>query len=84
MTKRVTSEIPYFKVRIVMPNVILHVASRDEPKLAFAPMTAESVLDEVRTDWIQDDPDAGDTIGFIDWTQVTAITWRSTRDTSPS
>jgi hypothetical protein len=60
---------PHYKVRIVLPGVLLHVASWTEPCLPAdhrAPVVA---------DWITD-PAYGDTIGFIAWDHVIAVTWR--------
>lgn len=57
---------PHYKVRVVLPGALLHLASKDEP--------AET-LDGWQADWIRDHR-YGDTVGFIDWNQVTAITWR--------
>jgi hypothetical protein len=60
---------PHYKVRVVLPGALLHVASWTEPEIRPDVQTA------VRADWIAD-PAYGDTIGFIDWTKVLAITWR--------
>jgi hypothetical protein len=70
MTKQViASELglkPHYKVRVVLPGAILHLASKDKP---------EKHPDGWRATWI-DDYRYGDTVGFIDWHQVTAVTWR--------
>jgi hypothetical protein len=58
---------PHYKVRVVLPGAILHLASRTEPKAEPGQM--------VKGDWIVG-PDYGDTIGFVDWTKVIAVTWR--------
>ncbi len=65
---------PHFKVRVVIPGAILHLASRNEPRLIRQP---GGRLDHVDADWIADHP-YGDTLGFIDWSEVSAITWRWT------
>ena len=67
---------PHYKVRVVIPGAILHIASWDEPH-------QEPVDPHMRftgpkkwvADWIKDG-EYGDTIGFIDWSEVRAITWR--------
>ena len=58
---------PHFKVRVVLPNALLHLASWTEPVLRD--------VGEVAADWISD-PEYGDTIGFIQWDKVVAVTWR--------
>ena len=73
MTKPITNNAtPYYKVRVVLPGAILHLASRDEPHLVRATVSTEG---KWSADWLSD-PDKGDTIGFIDWPSVVAITWR--------
>lgn len=57
---------PHYKVRVVLPGAILHLASKDEPTETPAGWHA---------DWINDHR-YGDTAGFIAWDQVTAVTWR--------
>jgi hypothetical protein len=62
---------PHYKVRVVLPGAILHLASWKPPR-------RDRDFDyrwQAGTDWI-DDPLYGDTIGFIDWPSVVAITWR--------
>lgn len=70
MTKQIiASELglePHYKVRVVLPGALLHLASKHAPK---------KTPDGWHADWI-DDHRYGDTIGFIDWNQVAAITWR--------
>jgi hypothetical protein len=62
---------PHYKIRVVLPGAILHLASWTEPK----------ILDwdgnRIETDWINDHR-YGDTVGFIDWPAVLAVTWRRT------
>jgi hypothetical protein len=70
MTKQiVASEVgldSHYKVRVVLPGAILHLASKDEPRKNHDGWDAA---------WI-DDHRYGDTIGFIDWGAVVAVTWR--------
>ena len=60
---------PHYKVRVVLPGAILHLASWTEP--TFPP----EVRGPLVANWIND-PDYGDTIGFVDWSQMVAVTWR--------
>lgn len=64
---------PHYKVRIVLPGAILHLASKDEPR---------NTPNGWCADWI-DDHRYGDTVGFINWTQLTAITWRWSGEAKP-
>lgn len=57
---------PHWKVRIVFPGSIVHVASWTEPVMRGR---------EVQAEWVADSA-YGDTIGFIDWPTVIAVTWR--------
>ena len=60
---------PHYKVRVVLPGAIVHLASWDQPQ-------NDQLDDEMwSADWI-DDSEYGDTIGFIDWSEVRAVTWR--------
>jgi uncharacterized membrane protein len=63
---------PYFKVRVVLPGVLLHLASRSEPVVHF---DYEDCIRDVEADWIRDS-EYGDTLGHIAWREVTALTWR--------
>jgi hypothetical protein len=63
---------PHYKVRVVLPGAILHLASKDEPAEIPAIWGQDG---HWHADWM-DDHRYGDTVGFIDWNQVTAITWR--------
>jgi hypothetical protein len=65
----------HFKVRVVLPNALLHLASASEPSLNYG---AEDRIDDVTADWL-DDPDLGDSLGFIHWPSITGITWRYVR-----
>jgi hypothetical protein len=60
---------PHYKVRVVLPGAILHLASWTEPTLA------PEVRGPLVADWINDRA-YGDTIGFVDWSQLVAVTWR--------
>lgn len=62
---------PHWKVRVVLPGALIHLASFNEPQ----PVWSAGQLTAVDADWIAA-PDYGDTIGYIDWTAVAAITWR--------
>lgn len=57
---------PHWKVRVVFPGSILHLASWSEPSVRGH---------EVSADWIADAA-YGDTVGFIQWHMVIALTWR--------
>lgn len=67
----------HYKVRVVLPGVILHLASSTAPELRWgSDIGLEGApLEAVDAEWIED-ADYGDTIGFIDWAKVVAITWR--------
>lgn len=74
MTKRVTTEKDHvWKVRVSLPGALIHLASRTEPTAK----TEGGRLIDVVAEWL-DDPEQGDTLGFIDWTQANALTWRWT------
>lgn len=64
---------PHYKVRVVIDGALLHLASRDEPHEDHDPYDGGAAF--WAADWIAD-PRYGDTIGFINWSQVAAITWR--------
>lgn len=62
----------HFEVRLVLVGAIVHLASRTEP----VPMLDDAGrLVGVTTDTITD-PAYGDTLGYIDWSAVTAVSWR--------
>lgn len=63
---------PHYKVRVVLPGATLHLASRNVPQRSWLVGTGEA---EVDADWIED-PRCGDTLGYIDWSQVIGLTWR--------
>lgn len=62
---------PHWKVRVVVPGALLHLASKTEPRV----VQHGGVVGDVVAEWICA-PDYGDTIGYIDWTKAAAITWR--------
>lgn len=64
---------PYWKVRVCLPGNILHFASRTKPIMR---LSAGRVSD-VDMDLITG-TEHGDSIGFIDWPAVLAVTWRRT------
>ncbi len=67
--------IAVYKVRVVVGAAVLHFVSRCEPRLHVGAdghpvgMDADLVLGE-----------AGDTLGFIDWSKVSAVSWRLDAD----
>jgi len=76
MTKRITTDDAdshHWKVRVVFPGAIVHLASSTKPEVEH--------LDDggryVWADWL-DDPECGDSVGWIDWSQAIAVTWRHT------
>jgi hypothetical protein len=75
VTKRITATehglAPHWKVRVVIPGAILHLASKIEP----CPVYQDGRLTNVEADWLTS-PEYGDTVGYIDWPVVTALTWR--------
>lgn len=60
------------KVRVVVDGALLHLASRTEPKIK---ETVVGKFVRVDADWISSH-EYGDTVGYIDWSAVTAVTWR--------
>lgn len=75
MTKRIIANergmVEHYKVRVALQGSIIHLASRTQPKL----LHDTGRLVDVAADWI-DNPEYGDTVGFIHWPSVVAITWR--------
>jgi hypothetical protein len=62
----------HWKVRIWMRGAgILHVLSKIEPRVSYV----DGTILTVEIDYITD-TEHGDTVGFIDWTEVGALTWR--------
>ena len=58
---------PHYKVRVVLPGVLLHFGSLTMP--------TRNEDGSWNADWIEH-PNYGDTIGYIDWSAVIAVTWR--------
>lgn len=61
----------FWKIRLTIPGSLIHLASRTEPVLRFEngrPVGMDANLIE--------GTDQGDTVGFIDWAAVAAVTWR--------
>ena len=63
-----------WKVRVVVHNAILHFVSSTEPQILTDP-PGTSMRDVVGLDWTP--TGEGDTPGYIDWSAVSAITWRA-------
>lgn len=73
MTRRQITTNPdqhHWKVRVCIPGSVIHLASWNHPEVIDTG-TTRTVIAE----WI-DDPDLGDSIGWIDWDHVAAVTWR--------
>jgi hypothetical protein len=64
----------HYKVRVVISGAILHLASWNEPRVTYSDDSNDYVK-KVTAEWIND-PAYGDTIGYIDWPEVRAVTWR--------
>ena len=62
---------PHYRVRVVLPNALRHLASWTEAKID------QDLTTRVAGDWI-DDHQYHDSIGLINWEAITAITWRWT------
>ena len=58
---------PHWKVRVVLPGAILHLASSVEPRMDPFDGLIWEPMDDYRY---------GDTQGYIDWNAVIGITWR--------
>jgi hypothetical protein len=66
----------HYKVTIALPGGMLRVASWNLPLVRASDYpTGTTKITHVDADWIQD-PDYGDTLGWIEWSSVQAITWR--------
>ena len=62
----------HWKVRIWIKGCgILHVISKTEPIVS----SCASGVESVALDYITD-TEHGDTVGYIDWREVGAVTWR--------
>jgi hypothetical protein len=79
MTKRITTtEDHYWHVRVVLGGAVLYLASRTEPQVTIGPMSGK--VCKVSADWLTD-PGRGDTLAYIDWEAVDAITCRWSGET---
>ena len=62
-----------WKVRVVVGGAILHVFSKTEPVVR----GSGTLIDAV--EWtVVEGTEYGDTVGFIRWADVSAVTWRHT------
>ena len=59
---------PHWKVRVVLHGAMLYLASWSEPR-------REVGISGIKAEWIKEH-EYGDTIGYIDWDAVVAVTWR--------
>ena len=62
---------PHYRVWVVLPNALLHLASWTEPKID------QDLTTRVEGDWI-DDHQYRDTMDLINWEANTSITRRCT------
>jgi hypothetical protein len=63
----------HYLVRVTISGALLHLASRTMPVVH----VLAGRVTNVEADWLTD-PEKGDTVGFIDWSAVVAVTWRWT------
>jgi hypothetical protein len=61
-----------WRVRVCLPGSIIHLTSLTEPVIHMR----DGRIGDVRMELVTTAPDSGDTIGFIDWSVVIALTWR--------
>jgi hypothetical protein len=71
---------PLWRVRVCLPGSIVHLTSLTEPDVHMFNGRIHSVTRELVTDT----PGSGDTIGFIDWPAVIALTWRPAKQEQSS
>jgi hypothetical protein len=64
----------HYLVRVALPSALLYFASWTEPKLL---QTSTGRIVNVSADWIND-PNLGDTLGYVNWGEVVGISWRYT------
>ncbi len=65
---------PCWRVRVAMRGAgLLHLLSRIEPRVTYSDVNGG--VSRVEIDIINDTP-FGDTLGFIDWREVGAVSWR--------
>ena len=62
----------FVRVRIVVGHSIIHLGARNVP---VAMRDAAGGWVGVKADWIEDSPEC-DSLMFVDWTQVNAVTYR--------
>lgn len=66
---------PHYKVRVVFPGALIHVAAWTEPEVTLNGDGSVTVV----ADWVSH-PDYGDTMSpMFDWTKAVAVTWRYAR-----
>lgn len=70
----------FYRVRVVLPGALLHLASRDEPRLI---RDSLGRLEAVEARWVRNNPEAGDDLGYVRWAEVIAITWRWSGERAP-
>ena len=77
MSKPITTNIPGFKVRIHMRSAVIHAFSTTLPVI-----TMEEDSNKPKHIAITQDINSGygDTIGFIDWSEVSGVTWKKTEE----
>jgi hypothetical protein len=67
-----------WRVRVCLPGSIIHLTSLTEPIVTMR----EGRIGDVSMDLVTSTPESGDTIGFIDWPVVVALTWRTMKQES--
>lgn len=70
MTKPI--ETSHWKVRLVFHGTVIHVLSHSEPLVH---TSVDGRVTFVEMEPISDTPD-GDTLGYLDWSALEAVTWR--------
>jgi hypothetical protein len=73
MTEITKEPTPAWRVRVCLPGSILHLTSLTEPAVHMH----NGRIGDVSMKLVTSGPDSGDTVGFIDWSAVVALTWRS-------
>lgn len=62
-----------YKIRLVVPNAVIHLLSSSEPEVHLDPQTG--LVQALHYNAVVNSKH-GDTLGFIRWSEVTAISWR--------
>jgi hypothetical protein len=62
---------PLWRVRVCLPDII-HLVSATEPIVHMR----NGRISDVTMELVTDAPGCGDTVGFIDWSAVVAVSWR--------